>query len=72
MTKVCPNPHCEAVYHNCTEHDKHCADCGTTIRTINEHTYWKKFAHNWFQYDFQTGEIFRPVKPTAQLQLEFC
>ena len=29
---------------------------------INEETYWKKFSDNWFQYDFLTGEYFRPEK----------
>jgi len=59
MTKVCPNPHCDAVFHNCEEKDKKCKDCGTTIRKINKETYNKKFAGNFFQYDYQTMEYLR-------------
>ena len=37
---------------------------------INEDTFWKKFSKNWFQYDFKTGEYFRPEKNIVQLSLD--
>jgi hypothetical protein len=57
---VCPDPRCEAVYHNCPKNQTKCKDCGGNIMSINTSTYIKKFAQNWFQYDFTTGEYYRP------------
>jgi arginine/ornithine N-succinyltransferase beta subunit len=71
MIKVCPDPQCEAVYHNCEMKDKHCLDCSGNIRHINEKTYWNKFSHNFFQYDYKTADYHRPQKKQAQLNLEF-
>ena len=70
VIKVCPDPHCEAVYHGCPKNITHCPDCGGNIIAINEDTYWKKFSDNWFQYDFNTMEYHRPEKQTLQLELE--
>ncbi len=70
VIKVCPDPSCEAVYHNCYIKHTRCNDCGGRIMKINETTYWKKFSNNWFQYDFITGEYYRPVKKERQLKLE--
>lgn len=61
VIKVCPNPGCEAVYHNCPKKHTKCNDCGGHIMFINEDTYKKKFSNNWFQYDFETGEYYRPL-----------
>lgn len=70
MIKVCPDPQCEAVYHNCEVTDKYCIDCGHRIMRINIETFLKKFKNNWFQYDFQTGEYYRPdLNKSNQLQL---
>jgi hypothetical protein len=70
MTKVCPNPHCEAVFHNCHVKDTRCLDCSGQIMLINEETFFKKFSDNWFQYDYQTGEYLRKQKPLpAVIQL---
>lgn len=60
IIKVCPDPGCEAVYHNCPTKQTHCIDCGGWIKKINEETYWKKFADKFFQYDFLTGQYYRP------------
>ncbi|NNV54550.1 hypothetical protein [Limnovirga soli] len=60
--KVCPNPQCDAVFHNCPKKETHCKDCGGNIMIINTDTYWKKFSNNWFQYDFATHDYYRPVK----------
>ena len=68
--KVCPDPQCEAVWHCCPKIQTKCKDCGGNIIKINEDTFWKKFSKNWFQYDFETGEYFRPQKKNAQLLLE--
>jgi hypothetical protein len=72
MIKVCPDPNCEAVFHNCAKNQTKCADCGGNIMKVNEETYWKKFSNNWFQYNTKTGEIFRPVKQIKQTYIDFA
>ena len=72
LIKVCPDPHCEAVYHNCPKKHTRCNDCGGHIMEINEETFWRKFSDNFFQYDFETGEYHRPEKPVQQLSLSFA
>lgn len=72
LIKVCPDPGCEAVWHNCPKKHTKCNDCGGNIMQINEDTFWKKFSNNWFQYDFETGEYFRPQKPIVQLSLDLA
>ncbi len=62
LIKVCPNPNCDAVYHNVPKKETHCKNCNGNIMIVNEDTYWKKFATNYFQYEFETEEYFRPVK----------
>lgn len=41
--KVCVDPGCEAVYHNCHTKPSYCFDCGGRIMEINQDTYTKKF-----------------------------
>jgi hypothetical protein len=60
VIKVCPNPMCDAVWHNVPKKHTRCNDCGGHIMQINEDTYQKKFSNNFFQYDFETGEYLRP------------
>lgn len=62
LIKVCPDPGCEAVFHNCLVKQTRCLDCDGWIKKINESTFWKKFSNNWFQYDFETKKIYRPQK----------
>lgn len=69
MIKVCPDPHCEAVYHFAEKQDRYCLDCGGTIKKINESTYFKKFANNWFQYDYRTGDVWRLSQQNEDLIL---
>lgn len=69
LTKVCVDPMCEAVWHNCPVKQKHCKDCGGRIIAINEETFWEKFSNNFFQYDFETGEYYRPKPKFKQLEL---
>lgn len=71
IIKVCPDPRCEAVYHNCPKKHTKCNNCGGRIIEINENTFWKKFAKNWFQYDFTTNEYYRPIKNGFQLSLYY-
>lgn len=71
IIKVCPDPGCEAVWHNIQKSYTKCNDCGGRVMLINEKTFWDKFSNNWFQYDFQTGEYLRPQKPIFQLSLNF-
>lgn len=70
IIKVCPNPQCEAVWHNCPIKHTRCNDCGGWVIKINEETFWKKFSGHYFQYDTLSGEYFRPVKEAAQLEIE--
>ena len=60
LIKVCPDPGCEAVYHNIPKNHTKCNDCGGWLRLINEETYRKKFALNFFQYDITTNQYYRP------------
>jgi hypothetical protein len=73
MIRVCGDPGCSAVFHNCTTKDKYCLDCGCRTITINQDTYEKKFKWIYFQYDMKTGEYLRPEpeeeKPGTQLTL---
>ena len=32
LIKVCPDPGCEAVYHNCAKKQTKCIDCGGNIK----------------------------------------
>jgi hypothetical protein len=61
LIKVCGDPHCDAVYHNCSKKDTKCLDCGGSIKMINESTYLKSFSVNWFQYDRKTGKYQREL-----------
>jgi len=72
LIKVCGDPHCDAVWHYVPKSHTRCNDCGGRIMLINEETYWSKFSQNWFQYDFRTGEYFRPQKLVVQLSLDFA
>lgn len=72
LIKVCPDPGCEAVWHNIPGSHTKCNDCGGRVIRVNEETFWKKFANNWFQYDFMTGDYYRPEKEVRQLYLDFA
>lgn len=72
LVKVCPDPGCEAVWHHIPKSYTQCNDCGGRVMLINKKTFWDKFSNNWFQYDFQTGEYFRPQKTIVQLSLNLA
>ena len=72
LIKVCPVPGCEAVWHNIPKSYTKCNDCGGRVILINEDTFWKKFSKKWFQYDFLTGEYYRPQKEFLQLSLDIA
>jgi hypothetical protein len=67
--KVCPDPQCEAVYHNCPIKHTRCNNCGGWIKRIDNDTYWRKFSTIFFQYDFSTMEYYYPIKNVNQLSL---
>lgn len=67
VIKVCLDPTCEAVYHNCSKKLTRCNDCGGRILQINAKTYWNKFSKNWFQYDAESMEYYRPDKPKLEI-----
>lgn len=62
IIKVCGNPNCEAIYHNCPAKETKCKDCGGRLIKINEKTYKSKYSNNFFQYDFTTGQYYRPLQ----------
>jgi len=66
--KVCGDPHCEAIFHNCPKKETKCKDCDGKLIAINSKTFWKKYSKNYFQYDWETGDYFRPE--AAQLELD--
>ena len=70
LIKVCGDPHCEAIWHNIPKNITRCNDCGGRVMIINQDTFMKKYANNYFQYDFNTGEYYRPAID-KQLCLEF-
>ena len=71
VIKVCPDPQCEAVWHNMPKKETHCKNCGGWVIAISLDQYWKKFSEVWFQYDFDTEEISRLTKNDPQLTFSF-
>jgi len=69
VIKVCPDPQCESVYHNCPVKNTKCQNCNGRVMKINQQTFDKKFSNHWFQYDFQTMDYFRPTKSQLILDL---
>ena len=69
MIKVCIDPHCEEVAHNIEKSEKRCRSCGMKMVEINEKTYRDKFSNNFFQFDYQTGQYFRPKIEGKQYEL---
>lgn len=59
LIKICGDPQCEAIWHNIPKNHTKCEDCGGNVKIINEETYLKKYANNFFQYDFATLNYFR-------------
>jgi hypothetical protein len=70
VIKVCADPHCEAVWHNCPKEHTKCKDCGGKLIAINEKTYGQKFVGWFFQYDFDTHEYYYPGIKTSQISLD--
>lgn len=68
--KVCGDPHCEAVFHNIPKEVTHCPDCDGRLISINEETWAKRYSSWYFQYDFNTGEYFRPEIQSNSTQLQ--
>ena len=68
VIKVCPDPQCEAVWHNCPVNQTRCQDCNGNIIKINQSTFLKKFANSFFQYDYQTREYFRPLTQMTEIK----
>lgn len=60
VIKVCANPICGDVTHNCPKKACYCANCGMRLMEINEKTYLKKFVRTPFQFDFKTGQRVYP------------
>lgn len=71
VLKVCINPHCDAVAHNCLKKETHCRDCDLGLVEIDKETYQKKYINNYFQYDYSndTGDIVTPAKMGYSLQM---
>jgi hypothetical protein len=69
LIKICPDPHCDTIYHNCTEKDKKCKNCGGTIKMINEKTFFKKYINHFWQLDYKTENFYRLQPNYKQLEL---
>lgn len=70
LTKVCPDPGCSTVWHNCPKKHTRCNNCSGHIMAINAETFWKKFSLEWFQYNFQSGELFRPISNMISVDVQ--
>jgi len=62
VLKVCINPQCDAVAHNCKKSETHCRDCDSGLVQINKDTYQGKFIDHYFQYDYsnKSGDVVSP------------
>ena len=69
MIKVCPNPTCDAVWHNCKTEDKKCKNCGFTIKEIDTKTYTRKYKEFPMQFDYITENILWQEKKLEVLPL---
>lgn len=70
MIKICGDPCCEAIFHNVEKKNKKCNDCGGRIILINDDTYKKKYASNFFQYDYKSMDYYRPEQKVINHQLK--
>lgn len=70
--KVCIDPHCEEVAHNCDKKETRCRNCGMILIEINEKTYKNKFINNFFQVDYskQDGGFVKPSEMGYSTQLQ--
>jgi hypothetical protein len=62
VIKVCMNPMCDEVAHFIEKAEKRCRNCNTRMIAIDEKTYWAKYAENYFQYDYRTGDFYYPAR----------
>lgn len=71
VLKVCIDPNCDSVAHNCMKSETHCRECNSGLVEINKECYMKKFINNYFQYDYSNdmGDIVTPSKMGYALQL---
>ena len=70
MTKVCIDPGCEEVPHNIEKKETRCRTCNGILVRINAETFEKKFAQNFFQFNYATGDQIKPIlKPQLTLNL---
>jgi len=74
VLKVCVDPRCEEVAHNCDKKETHCRNCNTLLCQINEETYRAKYINNYFQYDYSndSGDIVTPVQMGFSLQMKLA
>jgi hypothetical protein len=74
VLKVCIDPHCDAVAHNCDKKETHCRDCNGGLVEINKETYIAKYINNYFQYDYSndSGDVVSPAKMDYGLQMNIA
>lgn len=65
MIKVCVNPTCEELAHNCKAGATYCKNCGGRMIKINNTTYWSKYLLHYWQYDYLKfpPELMHPDRP---------
>jgi hypothetical protein len=54
VIKVCSNPSCDEVAHNCLKDETRCRNCDYLLVEINRQTYMKKFIGYPHQTDYKT------------------
>lgn len=59
VTKACPDPTCEAIWHNVPKKSTKCKNCSGRIIEINDKTFQSKYKDWWHQYDYETEEVLR-------------
>lgn len=72
MIKVCINPQCDEVLHNTPAKATRCPNCDMRLVAISEKCYQQKYAGSIFQFDYLTGDPYRPAKQapgSTQLQI---
>lgn len=71
MIKVCIDPMCEEVAHNCTRDETRCRNCGGILVKINDQTYKQRFLNTCHQIDYSTGKRLITLPRWHQLSIPF-
>jgi hypothetical protein len=56
VLKICIDPHCSEIAHNCPKSETKCRTCSMKLVEISRSTFEKKFLNFPFHFDYRTGE----------------